>query len=1029
MLWVFNTIFCMKKTHCFILLFFLPVAGALAADALPEKVDYNRDIKQILSNNCYACHGPDENKVKGGLRLDSFEGATKELKSGERAIVPKDLVESALAYRITTEDADERMPPADSNKKLSGREIALLKKWVEQGGEFSKHWAYVAPKKVAAPKVEQKSFTQNDIDRFILDKLKTKGFNPAKEANRRTLIRRLSFDLTGLPPTWQEVIAFTKDKSPKAYEELVDRLLAKPQYGERMAVYWLDMVRYADTIGYHSDNHETKPLYRDYVISAFNKNKPYDQFTREQLAGDLIKDRTTDQLVASGYNRLNMNTREGGSQPKEYTAKYLADRVRNASTVWMATTLGCSECHDHKFDPFTSKDFYSFGAFFADLQETPVGGQKFTPVPSMSQEAEVITLKERQQGIEKALNTQTPELDAGQTNWEKTQVLWTALQPVKAESQNGTELKIQKDHSILAVGKIPDKETYTVTLKNVPEGARAFRIEVLPDNSLPKKGPGRAGNGNFVITEIIIKADEKEVVLQNASASFEQTQAGEKNPYKKWNAISAIDGDVKGSTFGWAILPQIGKPQRLVFEVKQALSDQSKITFVLKQDHGTKHTLGRFQVFATAHGGKVTANSSVLPKNIVELLAIAPAKRNANQKNALAAHYRAFAPELAQARKVLADVKGQIDRKQKAFPTTLVSTSMAKPRMVRVLPRGNWLDDSGPEVNPAVPSYLQLGKATEGRATRTDLAKWITSKNNPLTARVMVNRLWAIFHGRGLATPLDDFGAQGTPPTHPDLFDWLAVEFMDNGWAIRHMVTLMVTSGTYRQTSVTDSKTMDADPYNKWLARQGRWRLEAEMVRDNALSVSGLLVKTIGGASVKPYQPAGYWAHLNFPKRSWKADAGDALYRRGLYTYWCRTFMHPSLAAFDAPSREECTVERVRSNTPQQALVLLNDPTYVETARIFAERIIREGGKDTEARLTFAYQQALNRIPNTKELALLTTLVVKHLKEYKTDQTSAIALLKVGAKPADAKLDKGELAAWTSIARVVLNLHETITRN
>ena len=1019
----------MKKTHCFILLFFLPVAGALAADALPEKVDYNRDIKRILSNNCYACHGPDEKKVKGGLRLDSFEGATKELKSGERAIVPKDLVESALAYRITAEDVDERMPPADSNKKLSSREVALLKKWVEQGGEFSKHWAYVAPKKVAAPKVEQQGFTQNDIDRFILERLKAKGFKSAKEADRRTLIRRLSFDLTGLPPTWQEVEAFTKDKSPKAYEKLVDRLLAKPQYGERMAVYWLDMVRYADTIGYHSDNHETKPLYRDYVISAFNKNKPYDQFTREQLAGDLIKDRTTDQLVASGYNRLNMNTREGGSQPKEYTAKYLADRVRNASTVWMATTLGCSECHDHKFDPFTSKDFYSFGAFFADLQETPVGGQKFTPVPSMSQVVEVKTLKERQQGIEKSLNTQTPELDAGQANWEKTQVLWTVLQPAKVEAQNGTELKIQKDHSVLAVGKIPDKETYTVTLKNVPEGARAFRIEVLPDNSLPKKGPGRAGNGNFVITEIIIKADGKEVALQNASASFEQTQAGEKNPYKKWNALSAIDGDVKGSTFGWAILPQIGKPQRLVFEVKQAFSGQPEITFVLKQDHGTKHTLGRFQVFATAHGGKVTAGSSVLPKNIAELLAIAPAKRNANQKNALAAHYRTFALELAQARKVLADVKGQIDRKQKAFPTTLVSTSMAKPRMVRVLPRGNWLDDSGPEVNPAVPNYLQLDKAIEGRATRTDLAQWITSKNNPLTARVMVNRLWAIFYGRGLATPLDDFGAQGTPPTHPELFDWLAVEFMDNDWDIRHMVKLMVTSGTYRQTSVTDAKTMDADPYNKWLARQGRWRLEAEMVRDNALSVSGLLVKTIGGASVKPYQPAGYWAHLNFPKRSWKADSGDSLYRRGLYTYWCRTFMHPSLAAFDAPSREECTVERVRSNTPQQALVLLNDPTYVETARIFAERILHESSKDTQSRITFAYQQALHRNPSVKELELLTALAAKHLEQYKTDAPAAAAVLKVGAKPADPKLDKAELAAWTSIARVVLNLHENITRN
>ena len=343
---------------------------AWAAEPLPDKVDYNRDIKPILSDNCYACHGPDEEQVKGGLRLDSLAAATKELKSGARAIVPKDTEESELVYRVHTTDADEQMPPAESNKSLTEREKALLKKWVAQGGEFAKHWAYVAPKKTAAPKAEQKGFTRNDIDRFILARLKANGYAPANEADRRTLIRRLSFDLTGLPPTWAQVEAFVNDKSPDAYGKLVDRLLASPHYGERMAVYWLDMVRYADTIGYHSDNHETKPLYREYVINSFNNNKKYDRFTREQIAGDLIKDRTGTQLIASGYNRLNMNTREGGSQPKEYTAKYLADRVRNTSTVWMASTLGCSECHDHKFDPFTAKDFYSFGAFFADLQET-----------------------------------------------------------------------------------------------------------------------------------------------------------------------------------------------------------------------------------------------------------------------------------------------------------------------------------------------------------------------------------------------------------------------------------------------------------------------------------------------------------------------------------------------------------------------------------------------------------------------------------------------------------------------------------
>ena len=1019
----------MKTTRLFFLSLILTVANALAAEALPATVDYNRDIKPILSNNCYACHGPDAKQVKGGLRLDSFKSATSELKSGERAIVPKDLVESALVYRITAKDVDERMPPADSIKKLTARQKELLKRWVAQGGEYAKHWAYVAPKKAVAPKVVQSGFTQNNIDQFVLAQMKAKGFTPAKAADKRSLIRRVSFDLTGLPPTWAQVQAFVDDASPNAYEKLVDRLMASPQYGERMAVFWLDQVRYADTMGYHSDNDQTKPLYRDYVIDSFNKNIPFDRFTKEQVAGDLLKNRTREQLIASGYNRLNMTTREGGAQPKEYTSKYLADRVRNASTVWMASTLGCSECHDHKFDPFSTKDFYSFGAFFADLEETPVGAQKYISVPGTGQKAEVAALREKLPALEKTLNAVTPEMDAALARWEKTQVRWTMLRPTKPASQQGAALKVQPDQSILVSGKSPDSDVYTMTLSSVPAGTRAFRIEVLPHKSLPKKGPGRAGNGNFVLTEVVVKIGDKIIPLRNATASFEQTLSNAKNPYKKWNAGSAIDNDAKGTTFGWAVLPKVGVPNRLVFEMEEPLAAAGDLVIVLKQAHGTQHTLGRFQIYGTEHSGNVTANSAAPPINIIAILAIAPAKRNAAQRKTLAGHYRSFAPELAQPRKDLAALKAEIVRKEKAFSTSLVSVSMTKPRMVRVLPRGNWLDDSGEIVQPSVPAYLQFAKATKGRATRSNLAEWIVSRDNPLTARVMVNRLWAMFHGRGLAMPLDDFGSQGTPPTHPALLDWLAIEFMDKGWDVKHMVKLIVTSGTYRQTSVTTTAVMETDPYNFWLARQGRWRLEAEMVRDNALAVSGLLVKTIGGPSVKPYQPAGYWAHLNFPKRSWKADVGDALYRRGMYTYLCRTFMHPSLAAFDAPSREGCTVERVRSNTPQQALVLLNDPTYVETARIFAERILHESSKDTQARITFAYQQALHRNPNAKELELLTALAAKHLKQYETDAPAAAAVLKVGAKPADPKLDKAELAAWTSIARVVLNLHENITRN
>ena len=998
---------------------------AWAAEPLPDKVDFNRDIKPILSDNCYACHGPDAGTVKAGLRLDSFEAATKELKSGATAIVPKDTDESELVYRVHTTDADELMPPAESNKSLTAREKALLKQWVAQGGEFAKHWAYVAPKKTAAPKAEQKGFTHNDIDRFILARLKSNGFVPAKEADRRTLIRRLSFDLTGLPPTWGQVEAFVNDKSPDAYAKLVDRLLASPQYGERMAVYWLDMVRYADTIGYHSDNHETKPLYRDYVIDAFNDNKPYDQFTREQLAGDLINDRTGTQLIASGYNRLNMNTREGGSQPKEYTAKYLADRVRNTSTVWMASTLGCSECHDHKFDPFTAKDFYSFGAFFADLEETPVGGQKFTKVPRMEDKAKVASLEVELAELRKQIAE--ANLSTGQKTWEaglqKTLTEssdWQAIKPTSAKSFGGATLKVQADHSVLSTGKNPAKDDYTITLATNLKNITGIRLEALTHESFPTKSLAR-GNGNFVLTHFSVAKGKSPVKIASATSDYSQAN---------YPVANALKPDAKTGWAGNGHVEAANRTAVFVFEKPVAGGDDTTLTITLKhQSQYPNHNIGHFRLSLTTAAEPTIRGGHNLPPVVAAALKQPTVQRDAAQQKAIADHYRTIAPELTEMRKAVAAKAAARDAAINTYPTTLVSTSMSKPRMVRVLPRGNWLDDSGDQVQPAVPGFLQFGQAPEGRASRMDLADWIVARDNPLTARVFVNRLWAMFHGRGLATPLDDFGAQGTPPTHPALLDWLAIEFMENSWDVKHMVKLMVSSGTYRQSSVSPKAVTDKDPYNLWLARQGRWRLEAEMVRDNALAVSGLLVKTIGGASAKPYQPAGYWAHLNFPKRSWKADAGEGLYRRGLYTYWCRTFLHPSLAAFNAPSREECTVERVRSNTPQQALVLLNDPTYVEAARIFAERILKDGGKTPESRIAFAYQLALHRAPSAAEAKILVGLADKHLKHYQTDAVAADALLKNGAKMADEALDKYKLAAWTSIARVVLNLHENITRN
>ena len=831
-------------------------------------VDFARDIRPLLSDNCFACHGPDAKQRKADLRLDTREGALVYI-DGTSAVVPGKPSESELVRRVTTDDEDDLMPPPDSGKKLDATQKALLQRWIAEGAEYELHWSYKPVTRPMPPRVKNGSFVLNDIDRFVLATLRTKGHEPAREADRRTLIRRLSFDLTGLPPTWEQVRAFVADSSPRAFGKLVDRLLASPHYGERMAIYWLDLVRYADTMGYHSDNEQTKPLYREYVIDAFNDNLPFDQFTREQLAGDQLPGSTRRQLIASGYNRLNMTTREGGSQPKEYIAIYLGDRVRNVSGVWMATTLGCTECHDHKFDPFTSRDFYSLGAFFSDLEETPVGPQKYTPLPTTAQQAKVDKLKKQIPVLEAVLNTQTPALDDALARWESAQAERIASEPSAEADANGTE---------------------------------------------------------------------------------------------------------------------------------PAVSD-----------------------------GKPTADSAAPPKKIGEILAVPLAKRSDEQKKTLAAHYRTFAPELAGARKELVDLKERIKRLEKAFPTSLVSVRLGKPRTVRILPRGNWQDESGPEVQPTVPARLKLAD-TESRAKRSDLADWVVSKDNPLTARVMVNRLWALCFGRGLAMPLDDFGAQGTPPTHPELLDWLAADLMDHGWDIKRTMKLLVTSGAYRQSSIGDAKTLAADPLNKWLARQGRWRLDAEMVRDNALAVSGLLAKPIGGASVKPYQPVGYWKHLNFPKRKWAPDSGVSQYRRGLYTFWCRTFLHPSMLAFDAPTREGCVAERTRSNTPQQALVLLNDPTYVEASRVFAERILQHGGDTDGERLAWAFERALSREPSAGERDILLRLAGERAAHFAANAGAAKAAAAAGEWPAATALKPERVAAWAAVSRAILNLYETTSR-
>ncbi|MBL8797040.1 MAG: PSD1 domain-containing protein [Planctomycetia bacterium] len=833
----------------------LPFAAAFlamplqAADDAP--IDYTRDIKPILASQCYSCHGPDEGKRKARLRLDERDAAIK------KAIKPGDSAKSPLIERLVSKEADEVMPPPSAKKPpLTPAQIDLLKRWIDQGAKFDVHWAYVKPTRPTPPAATG-DWAKNPIDRFVAAKRQAEKLPPAPEADRITLTRRLYFDLLGLPPTPAEVDVVLKDTSANWYEKLVDRLLASKHYGERMAIYWLDLVRFADTAGYHSDNHRDLWLYREYVIDAFNNNKPFDRFTIEQLAGDLLPNATKQQVIASGYNRLLQTTEEGGAQAKEYTAKYAADRVRNISVVWFASTMGCAECHNHKFDPFTMKDFYSLASFFADIKEKAVGRQDQTPLPTPAQAAQLQELDGKIAQAQQRLNQRSLALDEAQAYWE----------------------------------------------------------------------------------------------------------------------LGVQGGETKG-----------------------------------------------------------------VPKPILDALAVLSEKRSPKQRQDIDAYFRTIAPELKEPRNELADLQKQKDALLKAVPSTLVSMS-GPARTMRILPRGNWLDDSGEAVQPAVPASLGALEV-KGRPTRLDLAHWLVSPDHPLTARVFVNRLWKLSFGQGLVRSLEDFGIQSTPPTHPELLDWLAVEFASpspqpspaagegaTAWNIKKLHKLILMSATYRQSSVAPKEVRDRDPGNLWLARQGRFRLDAELVRDNALAVSGLLVKKIGGPSVKPYQPAGYWQFLNFPKRDWAEDKGEDQYRRGMYTYWQRSFLHPSLLAFDAPSREECTAERPRSSTPLQALVLLNDPTYVEAARAFAERIVQEGGASVNDRLNWAYRQAVSRPIKPEEAKVLTALVQQHLEEYTADPKAAQQLLGTGQKPAPQGLPLPELAAWTSVARVILNLHETITRN
>ena len=1037
------------------------VCPATAAAQTSPEVRFDRDILPVLADTCFACHGPDAKTRQADLRLDTPAGATAP-RDGSPAIVPGNPQASALIARLHSTDPDVVMPPPGTNKSVTPRQRATIEAWIAAGAPYEGHWAYRPLVRPPLPRAEGTA-----VDAFIEEALAREGIVAAGEADKATLARRVSLDLTGLPPEPAEIDAFLADSSPDAYPRYVDRLLESPAHAERMAAWWLDLVRYADSVGYHGDQEVTVWPYRDWVIRAFRENMPFDRFTREQLAGDLIPANTLDQRVAAAYNRLGMMSAEGGAQAEEYLLKYAADRVRDVSGAWLGSTLGCAECHDHKYDPFTTRDFYSMAAFFADIEERGVydigqgrdkawGRMELFTTPA--QGAELAALDERIAAAKRDLETDTPALAAAREAWSVRvgRDPWKTLAPVATASSGGAGLALSDDRSLLVSGPRPDSGDTTLVFELPPGPLAAVRLEALTHPSLPQKGPGRADNGNFVVTELKVAlrktaagreagglADDAPVSLTRAIASFEQSVAGNATPAGKWLAGYAIDGPASGDTVGWAIHEQVGKDHWLIVgpEAPVEVPADTLMVVRLEQHHPIGYQLGRFRLAVSAEP-TADPGPAALPDSVRIAAGKPAAARSAEETALLVDSFRSTAAELADKREALAAAEKARKESVDRLPYIPVTVAV-EPRPVRILPRGNWMDRSGDLVSPATPAFLP--GAGEGatdpagpapRRTRLDLAGWMTSPANPLVPRVLANRLWAICFGQGLSRRLDDHGAQGEPASHPDLLDWLACDLREGTaqpagtpWNIRAVLRGIVTSAAYRRSSAAPRELVERDPENRYLARQNRMRIEAEMVRDTALAAAGLLVRKVGGPSVKPYQPEGYWDYLNFPQRTWQADKGESLYRRGLYTHWQRQYLHPALMVFDAPSREECTARRPRSNTPLQALVLLNDPEYVEAARALAAKALAEAGPEPVARARFILRRAVGRFPTDAEVAVVVELATAERARFAADGDGAKKLLAFGDLPLPEGIDRVELAAWTTAARVVLNMQETFTRN
>jgi len=1139
-----------------------------------DKVDFNYDIRPLISSKCYHCHGPDEKSRKAKLRLDVREDAIKEHESGP-TIVPGDPKASELIKRLISQDRDEVMPPPKEEHPLSATEVDLFRRWIAEGAEYKPHWSFVKPTRSEVPALAPGDVAHNPIDHFITARLAGSGLKQSPEADRYTLIRRVSLDITGLPPTQEETDAFVNDSSPDAYDKLIDRLLASPAYGERWAKLWLDLARYADSSGYGSDFMRLNIWpYRDWVINAFNRNMPYDQFTIEQLAGDLLPNPTTEQLVATAFHRNTMTNFEGGTVDEEFRVAAVKDRIATTGEVWMGLTVGCAQCHSHKFDPISQKDYYSFFGVFNQTEDADRNDEEpKMALPTPEEVAKTAKVKDEVAALEKQLKAATsPELEAEEAAWEKEvgkPVAWQPLVPqeIKATSP-GTDFMKLPDGSTLVHGEVAETDTYTIHVRTDLHGITGFRLEALPDDSLPAHGPGRADNGNAVLTHFraalvpsetkqprgryvrvtvpgmkkLLALAEVEVFSngQNVAVKGEAKQSStayggdakraidgktdgdfykaqsvshtntEKDPWWEvdlgssveiervavwnrtdsnvgsrladfrvsvldeahkpvweqdvgpapnpsvalnpadgqgivlrdatadfsqdgWTVNKALEGAEKG---GWAFSPQVGQPHAAVFQTEKPLEvKDSVLRITLDQRYGQHHTLGRFRLSATTQAQPVRE----LPTRIRDILAVTADARSEQQKTELMNYFRPLSKTYAGLGKQLEAKRTELAAIKPLQLPILRELSADKQRETHILNKGNYLVP-GDKVVPGLLTQFASFVPADAKMDRLTAARWLMSPENPLTARVAVNRYWAQLFGIGLVETEEDFGSQGALPSHPALLDWLAVTFMSPksddpaqpglGWDMKALLRLMVTSATYRQSSKVTPAMLEKDARNRLLSHAPRRRLEAEAVRDQALAVSGLLSHKMGGPSVYPPQPDGLWkVAFNGGQNGYPTSKGEDRYRRGLYTFWRRTMPPPSMTTFDAPSRESCTLRRIPTNTPLQAFVTMNDPVFVECAQSLARRLMREGGGDPEARVRYGLRVCLGRPPTDDQVKTLVALYEKELPVYQADKEGAtkLATQPLGALPENCEV--AEAAAYTVVANVLLNLDAFLTKN